>query len=483
MTVDLNKSNKDYAIFLPSISAVYARFISGYYSIENGPRKGVHPKGIPSFEDLNFLNPNSLFYYNQALYSAGHAALDPNSSDKCERMVQKRDRNNTFILGDSGGYQIARGILDFDWKDFNGEKSNKMRKKILTWLEHTSDYAMILDIPTWGIGKVPGIESFRSCLEGTLFNSEYFIRNRTGKCKFLNVLQGRTLTESNLWFDEVKDLPFEGWALGGNNMKDFEMILNRLIIMRDGKYLEENVNGDKRNWLHFLGISKLDVACAFTELQRILRKQVDEKLSISFDSATAFITVAHGQILTRNVLEKKRFQYLSEKMHDEKHLVGSDIPFPWESEVGRHLTIGDICVKPEGYVNKQGKESKTSWDSYSYILLMAHNVERHIKAVQQANHVFSLPHSQRYPFMPAKLSEIRDVIDEVFNSEKPFDIIKKHHKLLNNFSGSKTGKGVTTENLNSLFDFGDKIIEDGFDTENQDDSNLLEIEKSAEKND
>ena len=40
---------------------------------------------------------------------------------------------------------------------------------------------------------------------------------------------------------------------------------------------------------------------------------------------------------------------------------------------------GDICVKGHDM------ESKSSWDSLSYVLIMAHNVYQHIDAVQEAN--------------------------------------------------------------------------------------------------
>ena len=30
-------------------------------------------------------------------------------------MIQGRDKNNTMILGDSGGFQIATGVLKMDW--------------------------------------------------------------------------------------------------------------------------------------------------------------------------------------------------------------------------------------------------------------------------------------------------------------------------------------------------------------------------------
>ena len=81
-----------------------------------------------------------------------------------------------------------------------------------------------------------------------------------------------------------------------------------------------------------------------------------------------------------------------DKAPDSKALSGSDIPFPFESEFGRRITMGDIAyydlgvrktneelngvkfdhLNPNHYhvsprVNKLGKiPNKTSWDSFSY---------------------------------------------------------------------------------------------------------------------
>jgi len=61
-----------------------------------------------------------------------------------DSMCVNRDRKFSTIVGDSGGYQIGKGVIKFDWKDFEGNKANKVRSDILNWLELTSDWAMTL---------------------------------------------------------------------------------------------------------------------------------------------------------------------------------------------------------------------------------------------------------------------------------------------------------------------------------------------------
>jgi hypothetical protein len=86
-----------------------------------------------------------------------------------------------------------------------------------------------------------------------------------------------------------------------------------------------------------------------------------------------------------------------EKAPDNKALSGSDIPFPFESEIGRRLTVGDICWYAPGMLNKIGKEGKTSWDSFAYALMMGHNVNQHIVAVQRANQYMDIERARFKP--------------------------------------------------------------------------------------
>ena len=75
--VNLTERNKDYAVFLPSISTFYNNFIAKQ-------RTGNHvlPERMPAgfetgMEGMNFLNEKDAYYsYKWGLYSAGHAQLN-----------------------------------------------------------------------------------------------------------------------------------------------------------------------------------------------------------------------------------------------------------------------------------------------------------------------------------------------------------------------------------------------------------------------
>ena len=110
MNKDLTSTQLDYAKFLPATSTFYATFIGKqrYFNY-------VDPTRIPKsftngMESLNFLDPvKGEFYYQWCLYSAGHANLDLNKVSWREDMFRNRNRTNSWVLGDSGGFQIGKG--------------------------------------------------------------------------------------------------------------------------------------------------------------------------------------------------------------------------------------------------------------------------------------------------------------------------------------------------------------------------------------
>jgi len=433
------------------------------------------PKGFDNgVEGLNFLNPEKgMFTYPTALYSAGHACLDMEQVNDRDSMCVNRDRKFSTIVGDSGGYQIGRGVIKFDWKDFEGNKANKVRSDILNWLELTSDWAMTLDVPTWAADDLnspkTGLTSFKDTLDGTIYNNKFFQKNRLGQTKLLNVLQGDDWETAQIWYDAVKDFEFEGWAMGGINMCDMEVMLKRLIIMRDEKKLEG------KDWMHVLGTSQLDWACYLTGVQRQVREHINPNFTMSFDSASAFLSTANGLVYTQNMFTPSRWSFIMDKAPDDKKLKGSNIPFPFQSAIGDRLKMGDVCWYGEGDLNKNNKEGKTAWDSFSYCLMMAHNVYNQIRAVQVANdfndiervvHKPDVKHwrktkasdttDEHSTYVPRNILYFNTLVEQVFTSEKPMEVIANASSFLADIRGTRwaraTGGGKGTNNFSSLFE-------------------------------
>jgi len=450
MTQDnLTAKQSDYAVFLPAISGFYATFIGKQRVNNDYVDPARMPQALQNMEELNWLNSQqALFPYRWSLYSGGHANLDLTKDDPGEDMVRKREPG-TFMLGDSGGFQIAKGLWEGDWKANSGcAKAQKKRELVLKWLDGIADYGMILDIPTWVIhdehaAKKAGFSTedkklaLQQAVDATKFNNEYFMSNRLGKknggARFLNVLQGDNHTSADEWYEEMKhycdptvypNTHFDGWAMGGQNMCDVHLILKRLITLRYDNLLQEGVH----DWMHFLGTSKLEWAILLTVIQRAVRKYVNPAFTISFDCASPFLATANGQMYHEiDLTDRSKWSYrMSPSVDDKKYATDTrmfkdavlqDGIFDRfdESPVSQRLQIKDVCIYKPGDLNKNDKEGKTSWDSFSYALMMGHNVWTHIESVQRANREFD---AGRYPAMlrhdDGDYEFFKDIVDRIF---------------------------------------------------------------------
>lgn len=481
-SVNLSPLQRDYAVYLPAISSFYSTYIAKQRLEEFIPKDRI-PAGFDrGVEGMNFLNPEEgYFTYKYGLYSAGHAQLDLQKSMVQESMIQQRDRGNTMILGDSGGYQIGKGVLKFDWLNFEGPAANKTRQSILEWLELTADWSMMLDVPTWACDHIhspkTGLKTFDDCLDKTRFNNDYFLSNRLGQTKWLNVLQGSDWDTAEKWYQGVKEFSdpkgkyagreAEGWAMGGANMCKMPIALRRLITLKFDGLLEG------KDWMHFLGTAQLDWSCYLTLIQRQVRKTINPNFTISFDCASPFIATAHGLVYTNAQHTNKRWSVIMDKAPDNKALAKSDIPFPFESEFGRRLTMGDICHYAPGMLNKINKEGKTSWDSFAYALMMGHNVYCHIVAVQRANHLMDIETAKHKPdwrrwtkpgskevnmheysdWVPRNILYFNTFVEELFacgTKDEAFQMIKDGEFFLKNLEGARLRGGITNE-FNRLF--------------------------------
>ena len=487
---NLTAKQLDYAVFLPAISGFYATFVGKQ---RNGPYvdPARMPAGLSDMEMMNWLNSQkALFPYKWSLYSGGHANLDLTKQDWSEDMVRNREPG-TFMLGDSGGFQIAKGLWEGDWKANSGcAKAQKKRAAVLTWLDSVSDYGMILDIPTWVIhdkkaSKACQITTLQEAVDATKFNNEYFMAHRKGKenggAKFLNVLQGDNHTSAEQWYQEMKDFcdpakypntHFDGWSMGGQNMCDVHLVLKRLVALRHDNLLQQG----KHDWMHFLGTSKLEWAVLLTVLQRAVRKYVNPDFTISFDCASPFLATANGQVYHQiDLPHDKKWCYRMSPIADNKKYSTDTRPYGQavvadglvdhfdESPLSRLLTMKDICIYRPGDLNKIGKEGKTSWDSFSYALLMGHNVWTHLEAVQRANRTFD---SGSWPRMlwnqngdHAKFEDIVEAIFATSDRKESENLIDHYRSYWMDIPGTRGFKGKKTMNANTMFNVHFDVVE------------------------
>src|SRR6056300_866646 len=495
MNSDLTASQKDYAIFLPALSGFYATFVGKQRREEYVEYNRIPKHWTNGVESGNWLNRNkSLFQYQWSLYSAGHAELDINKDSAKEDMVRDRNRETSWLLGDSGGFQIGKGVWEGDWKDPNCPKAQKKRDGVLRWMDAYMDYGMILDIPAWVArspagAKATGISSYEDAVAATRINNDYWMKHRTGACKFLNVLQGENHADADDWYEQMKDYcdpvkypdnHFNGWAMGGQNMCDVHLVLKRIVTLHFDNLLQKGVH----DVMHFLGTSKLEWALLLTDIQRAVRKNYNENFTITFDCASPFLATANGQIYIQNETEdRSKWTYrMVPSVDDKKYAtdkrgfrdaVISDGIFKnfEDSPLTAELKVSDVCTYAPGDLNKIGKEGKTSWDSFSYAIQMGHNVWSHINAVQEANRQYDNGCIPRM-LVQERFDRIlfRDVVEEIFaidNKEEALQKIEEYSKFWMAIPGTRGAVGKKTVNasthFNALFEVEETVEEENED--------------------
>ena len=558
MNKDLTSTQNDYAYFLPATSGFYSSFIG--YQRHRYPY--VQANRIPAnftndVESLNFLEPGAgLFNYKWCLYSAGHANLDLTKNDDRESLFRNRKRDgSSWVLGDSGGFQIGKGVWAGDWRDPTGpevaakmaecvakgvelvpqldatgnvkldkngnpkmskidhvklyqaelDAAQKKREQVLTWMDALMDYGMVLDIPAWVARSPVGaaatkISSYQQAVEATKYNNEYFIKHRNGNCKFLNVLQGENHAQADDWYAQMKDFcdpkiygdkAFNGWAMGGQNMCDVDLVLRRLVALKFDGLLEKG----QHDWMHFLGTSKLEWALLLTDIQRAIRKHHNANFTISFDCASPFLATANGQIYVQTeITDRKKWIYRMLPSIDNKKYATDTRLFQdtviqdghfksfTTSPVMDGVKTNEICVYAPGNLNRMGKENKTSWDSFTYAIMMGHNVWMHLSAVQEANQQYDAG------LCPAMLVDERfertyfkDVVEAIFSTDDRDTaeaIIETYSKFWMAIPGTRGATGKKTVNASTqYFALFDEVDTPSTDVEHSDEFTDDEIDK------
>ena len=126
-----------------------------------------------------------------------------------------------------------------------------------------------------------------------------------------------------------------------------------------------------------------------------------------------------------------------------------------DSPITAELMAKDICIYGPGDLNKIGKEGKTSWDSFSYAIMMGHNVWMHINAVQEANRKYD------NNTIPAMLVDERfdrvyfkDVVEAIFATSSRDEanlVIEEFSKFWMSIIGTRGATGKRTVNASSQF--------------------------------
>ncbi len=290
-----------------------------------------------------------------------------------------------------------------------------------------------------------------ACLYITLVNNNYYEKNRTqGASRIMNVVQGRNERESKIWFDNVARYPFEDLSFASLHKNNLEYTLRRILEARE--YMVRN--GTDR--IHFLGKAEMPHLCAYSTIQEQVRLDLgNPNFVVSADASSPFKNAGFGGIYTGFRLGTASWDYHVAKVNDER-FIGSTTPFldhleelalsrgqlPMQcagsssrhpqdprffvrTEVGKALTLGDICVRAK-YSKKNG--ATRTWDARSYDLITNHNIQVIIEG-----HVNALTHyhSDDQSMAPYELLALKEAIREVFKAEDTAAALFRHRDTLN----------------------------------------------------
>ncbi|KAA0681892.1 hypothetical protein [Roseomonas genomospecies 6] len=399
----------DRATYTPALQPDYAATVS---CDPSKIRDGNIPAGL-ALSDFNFLNPGgALLTHPIALYSAGHDPENPPPA-----IIRDRDRTKSTLIGDSGGYQIKKGKLT--WRE------DRTRQAILEFLETYADYSMTLDHPPPSVkGDKLDHAELQNCLDKTNVNLKFFDRGRQGRTKWINVIQGRDMKEIAVWIESVKWFDSVGWAAGGEFTLNPANLLELMIYLRDNGLL------DGREIFHQFGKGSISLACFYTEVQQAMR-QAGIDITITFDTSSPFrMTGEYGNQYTNPAFTSKCFGMSTGKVFQGQCYVGSAVPFPFTSAVGRLITLGDICVQ-------RGVLKASSWDALSHVMIKHHNLDAYLRGLEIAHNISALDDLDAQNHSPRWLMFAREAARRVFKTSDPMTVIKHLKRDLRNEKADK----------------------------------------------
>ena len=275
---------RNYAVYMPALQIYYTQFVR----LEQ-PTPPLPSGLLPA--DLDFLSPATrLFKLRDALLSAGvvmegevHRLREP-----LDDMVGHRDRAATYLVADSGEFQVLTKGLRID---------NDLRLAQLRWSERHFDAALPVDVPSAAVDKPgnPYFNRFGLSLRHTVESLDFWERHRDGSVPLvrMRVLQGHTPQQAMNCYDAVKSYRWEGIAWGGSMRFNFRHVL-RLLRRMEADRLLENLRH-----VHFLGTSSIGFALLLTALKRALTERLGRDVRVTFDTSTPF---QYGHIETKVIL-------------------------------------------------------------------------------------------------------------------------------------------------------------------------------------
>ena len=346
------------------------------------------------------------YRHTDILITAGHHF----KKDDYKNDLGLTDKN--LVMGDSGGYQIASGAIKWDMS---------IRERIFKWLEHNSDIAMNLDIPP----KIKYEGMYEECLKISKDNFKYFADRQSGNTDFLNVIQGTTEHEYMNWYSEVKQFPFQGWAVGGGGRNVYAFMSGVMSLLQGGEHLK-----DTNKYFHILGISKIKDFLMLNQLQKSLN-EVDSNIVVTTDSSSPDRAVVFGSYYHSYDFKKPAFRSINVPKYDDT----------FKDQVFKHLPVATEFDRE--YLREALTWDDTiDWKGQCTMAIRLHNFMVFKEAIEKAEYyVYSHDYIKKQ-VLSNDMYELLDSIDAMVKSDKPREVFEKYIPLFKRLSNVKNDNEI-----------------------------------------
>ena len=355
------------------------------------------------------------FRHTDFLISAGHLYK---SHPECKADMGLTDEN--FVMGDSGGYQFATGAVK--WKP-------EQKEPIFDWLERNSDVAMNLDIP-------PRFEyegKFDECLQISSDNFKYFADNQSST-EYLNVIHGNDELQYKKWYDEVKQFPFQGWAIGGGSA-NIRKFMSGFSVLLDGKeHLNSNVE-----YLHILGTAKIDYFLLLLKIQKTF-EELGLDIVVTTDCSSPDRGVVFGSYYVGVNLKKGTWESISfpnEKFNSDaipEYNALPDVTFPYCTEFDEILAYQSDFTDMKQVTGSEGIFTCG---------MRLHNFMFYLDVLSRLEHLVYGHDFILKQTVAADVYEMMHSVDEMIKSSDPKRVFEKYKPLYTKVSNRIKPMNIT----------------------------------------
>lgn len=385
-------------------------------------RDHVEHGSFAALDEFNWYDgANPRFRHPCALYSPGHAELDPDKARAVDKLLFERDRDRTFLLTDSGGFQVGTGAWPL-------EQVGTYVTKVLRWQEAVADLAVILEVPTWMKLNGSFIE-FDRAIALTNMNLKAYAEQATGKVKFLNTLHGKTYDEGRRWFDATRWFNDEGHAVGWCFSSIFSE--NLYEALRLLAYMIEQEHYPR--YLHFLGQGTAQSAMIAGIMRRTVARSYPESLkqdvsgnvvNVTTDASSEFQSIGRYMTIYERAVETKGtkktvspFLIKSTKFEgaDRTRFPADrtypDVEGPILGKYENGVVFGDILAP-----TSSSTKSANNIDDVSMAILVAHNLWVKLDTIERMGKLESALRRIYYGMEDEATYEFADIMSRLMHS-------------------------------------------------------------------